>query len=81
MRADMPSPRALILQHLSFDKVRLGRLRYLDLRAVMCLTHVTWMYIPGFDCWSDGYAQGDCCDVAKFGPGGNEESRTFCKEK
>mmetsp|Transcript_104835 Transcript_104835/g.333610 ORF Transcript_104835/g.333610 Transcript_104835/m.333610 type:complete len:368 (-) Transcript_104835:78-1181(-) len=24
-----------------------------------------------FDCWSDGYEEGDCCDVQRFGSGGN----------
>eukprot|EP00928_Gymnodinium_smaydae_P012638 TRINITY_DN14587_c0_g4_i3.p1 TRINITY_DN14587_c0_g4~~TRINITY_DN14587_c0_g4_i3.p1 ORF type:complete len:264 (-),score=63.13 TRINITY_DN14587_c0_g4_i3:265-1056(-) len=25
-----------------------------------------------FDCWSDGYDSGDCCDEERFGPGGNK---------
>lgn len=27
----------------------------------------------GFDCWSSGYKEGDCCDSDKFGPDGNSD--------
>jgi len=27
--------------------------------------------VASFDCWSDGYQPGDCCDEVRHGPGGN----------